>query len=489
VEVKLFLPRPPLEPIPFADLLHRKLFSLFPNFIIRGAGEGKSGVVAVPRPKHIVIPRSAVELNDSELTVRLWVGLPARRRRILGDVARELLLERVPSLVETALREISPAELRERYLLWRDQQFIRGWLKKEGLSFFVADGSVLPRRCGSCEEPLPDAVPFEAPPKYAVELELPSGRVIRGMAGKRLTLVVGPAFHGKTTLLEAIYRGVWNHVPGDGREYVIAQESSFYVESENGRWVSCVDVRAFVKELPRGGDTGCFSTPDASGATSVAASVQEAVEAGSKHILLDEDATATNFIHRDVLAERITGKRTVVPISDLAHSVPFDLTVVASGSLPLAEAAHRIVVMDEYRPREGDSLKEMAREALKALDYKREGEYVLPRSRVIEKSPKVSKWKIRGNLLELRNAGSVDLSPNKQLVECSQTNAAALYAVKLLKPGTGIKSVREVSSRLWNWDYPGVRHPPPNLAYVRPVDIWFILNRVPGVRFRGAAPA
>ncbi len=478
VEVRTSLPSPPEEPIPFADHLHRKLFSLFPRFSLKGVGEGKSGIITLPRPSHIVIPRSAVEVRGSLLVLRLWVGLPSRRRKILGDVAEELLLERLPSLVKEALERTSEGEISKRTLLWRDQEFLRRWLRERGYVGFVAEGSILPRACGGCEDPLKDAIPFEAPRRYSEEVELPSGKVVRGLVLKRLNHIVGPAFHGKTTLLEAIYSGVWNHVPGDGREYVITEESSFYIESENGRWVSCVDLRAFLKGLPGKRDVSCFSTRDASGSTSIASSLQEAVEVGVKHVLIDEDSTATNFIHHDPLVEEYTGKRTIVPLTEVAPSLKekVSLTLVASGTSFLFSVDDEIIVMDEFRARDGEPLREHASPF--------EGSpYTTPSPRRISRAPKIGKWKLRGRVLELRNVGSVDLRPNKQLRECSQLFTASLYAVYLARPGTTVEDVKRTSERLKRWEYPGIKNPPPNLAYVRPVDIWFILNRIPGITF------
>ena len=478
VEVKTSLSFHPEEPIPFTDLLHRKLFYLFPKFSLRGAGEGKSGIITLPRPSHIVIPRSAVEIKKNSLTVRFWVGLPSRRRRVLGEVARELLLERVPSLVREALRRMSNRELQERMSLWRDQEFIRKWLREKKYVGFVAEGSILPRACGGCEEPLRDAVPFEVPQRYSEEVELPSGKVLKGLVLRRLNHIVGPAFHGKTTLLEAIYNGVWNHVPGDGREYVITEEKSFYIESENGRWVSCVDLRAFLRSLPGEKDISCFSTRDASGSTSIASSLQEAVEIGVRHILVDEDSTATNFIHHDPLVEEYTGKKTLVPLTEVAPSLKKEtsLTMVASGTSYLFSVDEEIIVMDEFRARDGEALRKYATPFEGAP-------YVPPTPRRIEKVPRITKWKLRGRTLEIRNVGSVDLAPNKQLRECSQYYTASLYAVSLARRGTTAKEVKKLSDELKAWKYVGIRYPPPNLAYVRPVDIWFILNRIPGIVF------
>ena len=478
VEVRTTLPFDPKEPIPVADLLHRKLFSSFPRFSMKGVGEGKSGIISISRPSHIVIPRSTVEIRRKELIVRLWVGLPSRRRRILGSEAQELLLERVPKLVKTVLTNIEEKEIMERASLWMDQEFLRKWLKRNSYIGFVAEGSILPRACGACEEPLEDAVPFESPRSYTEEVELPSGKMLRGMILKRLNHIVGPAFYGKTTLLEAIYNGVWNHIPGDGREYVITEKESFYIESENGRWVGCVDLRTFFKDLPGDVDLSCFSTSDASGSTSIAATFQESVEIGISHILLDEDNTATNFIHHDPLVEEYTGKKTIIPLTEVSPSAKkhLSLTLVASGTPYLFSVDDEIIVMDEFRVRDGEPLRRTST-GFEGSPYRP------PRPRKVQKVPKIMKWKLKGKSLEIANLGSIDLTPNRQLRECSQFYTASLYAIRLARSGTTAEEVVKAVEKLWNWDYLGIRDPPPNLAYVRPVDVWFILNRIPGIQF------
>jgi predicted ABC-class ATPase len=285
--------------IAVADLFHRLLEPALRRHSLAGAGEGGSGRLSVPRPSPIMIPRSTVEVRRAgggvaEFTVRVWVGLPSRRRRVLGDVAEELILARLPRALREAARGLEGERLRRHVEAWIEQEYLRSELPRLGLVAFVGDGSILPRRCGGCWEPLDGAVPFESPRSLRVEVELPTGRVVSGMGVPRgLSVIAGPAFHGKTTLAEAISHGVWNHIPGDGRELVVTDHTAFYVSSENGRWVSCVDVSSLILSLPGERNTECFSTEDASGATSLAASIQEAVEAGARLLVIDEDEAAS----------------------------------------------------------------------------------------------------------------------------------------------------------------------------------------------------
>ncbi len=442
-----------------------------------------------------MIPRSAVEARlrgqVAGFTVRLWAGLPSRRRRVLGDVASELLLERVPKAVSTALEELrgDNERLRRHVEAWAEQQYIREVLPKLRLIAFVGDGSILPRRCGGCWEPLENAVPFESPDSLRVEIELPTGRTVTGMGVPRgLNVITGPAFHGKTTLAEAIAAGVWNHMPGDGRELVVTVESAFYVSSENGRWVSCVDVSSLILSLPGGRNTRCFSTVDASGATSLAASIQEAVEAGAEVLIVDEDEAASNMIHRDHWAETVTGKRTLNPLSDVAPSMKgegLSVIIVASGAIPLLAEANSIIVMDEYKARDATEYRREAMKALEAMGYERGPPYRRPRPRRVAKRLYVEKVKVKGRMVEGKGLRDrVDLRPLKQLEEEPQIQTAVRAALAIAsKEGVVIADeARRISEMLWKWDYRAItRAPGPDLAYVRPMDIAFVVNRLPGL--------
>ncbi len=483
--------------IAVADFLNRLIYGLARRYSLKGVGEGNSGRIAIPKPSPIMIPRSSLEVRRGRgarlgFVARLWVGLPARRRRVLSDIAEELLLHSVPSIIKEAVRILKEREdkLKSHVNAWVEQEYIRSRLGAMKLIAFVGDGSILPRKCGGCWEPLEDAVPFESPSSLRVELELPTGRIVSGMGIPRgLNVIAGPAFHGKTTLAEAISSGVWNHVPGDGRELVVTVHDAFYVNSENGRWVSCVDVSSLIIGLPGGRSTECFTTPDASGATSLAASIQEAVESGSSVLVIDEDEAASNMIHRDHWAEKITGKRTLNPLSDVAPSMResgVSVVIVASGALPLLAEADSIIVMDEYRARDATSYRDSAKNALLSIGYERGPPYKRPRERRIVEPLLLEKPKLRGRMLEARNLPNpVDLRSLKQLEEEQQLATAVRAALRIAsKRGALIaREAREISRRLWQWDYSYITSSPgPDLAYVRPQDIAFVVNRLPGLK-------
>ena len=77
------------------------------------------------------------------------------------------------------------------------------------------------------------------------------------------------------------------------------------IRAEDGRSIRDVDISMFIHDLPNGKDTVSFYTEDASGSTSQAANVIEAMEAGTRAFLIDEDTSATNFMIRDELMQRV----------------------------------------------------------------------------------------------------------------------------------------------------------------------------------------
>ncbi len=476
-------PRRGEEP-PLEDLLARRLSRLAPRYSLKDAGEGSSGRIIVPRLPPVIARRAMAVIEDGVARVRLRAGLPARRRRILGDEAATLLLDRIPRLVAEAARLGSEARLWQE--TWRNQEHIRRWLQEARGVAFVADGSILPRKCGGCWEPLEGAVPFESPSSLRQEVEVPHGDPIPGMLVPRgLTVIAGPAFHGKTTLVEALYEGVWNHIPGDGREYVITDRGAVYVESENGRWTSCVDLRPWIRSLPGGRDTGCFTTGDASGATSLFASIQEYLEAGATALLIDEDRTATNAIHRDRWVEEYTGKKTITTITEMAPALKkagVSIVIVASGAMELLAAADTIIVMDEYRAKDASWYREKAREKAETVEGL---EYERPAPRRVRKPVIAEKPKLRGRILEARGLRDrVNLEALRQLPSDNALYTAALLALRIA--GSGGAGLVEEAERLASlargarWEHLAGRAYPPELEEARSLDIAAVASRLPG---------
>ncbi len=260
-------------------------------------GSGRSGELRVYRPGPEVVARSTVRLHrDGRAEVRFAAGLPARGRRVLGRQAFELLAQDIPAAADAL---VAGDGLQEHIESVVNQRVLRRALVDAGLIAFVADGAILPRRSGVDQAPLANAVVFESPASLRTTLDTPAGPVT-GMGIRRgVTLIVGGGFHGKSTLLNALQRGHLDHIPGDGREQVVALPDAVKVRAEDGRRVCGVDISAFLQRLPGGKETHAFHTDDASGSTSQAAAIMEAVESGATTLLLDEDTSATNLLVRD----------------------------------------------------------------------------------------------------------------------------------------------------------------------------------------------
>ncbi|WP_052847595.1 ABC-ATPase domain-containing protein [Streptomyces avicenniae] len=309
-----------------------------------------------------VLDRSSCTVAaDGSVTLRLGVALPGPRRRIDGRAARQLLWEGLPELVGRALRHAAsdPAEVAEFVATVEDSAALREQLPTLGLVAFVADGALLPRRTGADDRPARGTglVPFRTPDALRVTVRLPNAGTVTGMGvPEGVTLIVGGGFHGKSTLLRALETGIWDHVPGDGRERAVAHGDTVKIRAEDGRPVTRVDVHAFVDHLPSGADTADFSTADASGSTSQAASLCEAVEAGARVLLIDEDTAASNLMIRDARMQALVAKERepLTPLVDTVRSLHRDhgvsTVLVMGGSGDYLDVADRVVMMDGYRP-------------------------------------------------------------------------------------------------------------------------------------------
>lgn len=349
--------------IPVRDHLTRRIASSLREHNPSG-GKG-SGFLAVDTPGQQVLDRSSVAISvpDNRVTVRLEVALPAQGRRIRGRAAATLLCEVLPTVVQDALLDLDADALdamecaHEMYL---DQEFLRGELDHLGLVGFVADGSVLPRAAGNSQLPLTRAVPFSSPESLRHSVTLPSGRTVTGLGvPKGVTLIVGGGYHGKSTLLNTLELGVYNHVPGDGRDYAVTDADAVSLRAEDGRAVTEVDISPFLHDLPGAGntpDTRCFSTTNASGSTSQAAGLVEALDSGATSLLIDEDTSATNFMIRDDRMRALvpSAKEPITPLVDRVRSLWEDhgvsTVLVAGGSGMFIDVADTVIMLDNYRP-------------------------------------------------------------------------------------------------------------------------------------------
>lgn len=344
--------------IALQDFLIRQMGKQFEQYQFKAKGSGKSGLLLISRCGQEILERSACQIAGGKLTVRFQVGFPAFGRTIHAGELDKILFDFLPKCVENSLfyERLDKRRVERTVWLAEDQQAIRELLKREKLAAFVANGSVLPRKSGVSELPMKESVAFQSPVSMERTFELPHRGKITGMAiPQGITLIVGGGYHGKSTLLEAIQAGVYNHIEGDGREYVITDETAVKLRAEDGRSVRNVDISLFINDLPNKKDTGCFTTEDASGSTSQAAGVVEGMEAGAKLFLVDEDTSATNFMVRDEFMKQVISreKEPITPfierVRDLYEKAGISTIMVAGSSGDFFHVADRVLLMDCYR--------------------------------------------------------------------------------------------------------------------------------------------
>lgn len=423
------------------DFVLRAFGGQLKGFSFQAKGSGKSGLMSVSRPGQEILPRTGCQLAEKTgaLTLRMEVGFPANGRTVNSRELSKIFFDYIPDCVRKSLyaSALDRQQLQKTAELAEDQTAIRQQLKEKGLIAFVANGSILPRESGVSQRPMKGAVAFQSPEQMEVELSLPNRGAVRGMGIREgITLIVGGGYHGKSTLLKALELGVYNHRAGDGREYVISEESGMKIRAEDGRGVKNVDISLFINNLPNGKDTVHFQTEDASGSTSQAANVVEAMEAGSRVFFIDEDTSATNFMIRDELMQRVV-HRDVEPITpfvervrELYETYGISTVLVAGSSGSYFHKADCVIQMNRYEPVEITALaKEAAQEfplpagdvpPIEDLKFDR----IVPMDKKFRSENRI-KTKTMGMDGISINRENIDLRYLEQLVDPEQLNALA----------------------------------------------------------------
>lgn len=357
----------PIRTTAFCDYLTRK-FSQFSHVTqldfkctARRWASSKGGNISIDTPGQHVLPRTSCVVGDDVLELRITIALPARGRTVEAHAADEGLTRILPIVAEKVLHaQDDDTELCAAHVRSVDEQDeLRNKLSELGLVGFVADGAILPRESGNSDKPMLDdlAAKFKSPDSLAIDVTLSSGRHLRGMAFRQgISLIVGGGFHGKSTLLSALQVGVYNHVPGDGREFVCVIPQTVPIRSEDGRSVVGVDITPFINNLPFGRSTESFTTENASGSTSQAANIIEALDAGAKLLLTDEDLSATNFMVRDERMQKLVpaDKEPITPmiqrIRGLYLHEGVSSILVIGGAGDYFDVSDWVIMMDCYNP-------------------------------------------------------------------------------------------------------------------------------------------
>jgi predicted ABC-class ATPase len=482
-------------------------------------GSGKSGLISIDAGGQEVLERSAAVVTPDWVEARVEVGLPAAGRRVLGRQAAETLCSLLPPAAERAFcfRHFDPTESARFVECVENQEHIRAQLDALGLVAFVADGAILPRASGVSDRPLSrgDAIAFEAPDSLRVRIEVPNpvndaGAFVSGLSiPKGVTLIVGGGYHGKSTLLRALERGVYAHVPGDGREYVVTAPRAMKIRAEDGRRVERVDIGAFIGDLPYGRSTRSFSSDDASGSTSQAANIVEALEAGATALLLDEDTSATNFMVRDARMQALVPRdgEPITPFVDrvreLYEGFGVSTVLVMGGCGDYLEAADTVIRMRDYVP--NDATRE-AKGVAETHPTGRRAELAKPFESVTARVPLPESFdpsrgrrdvKIDARGVEAIRFGTaeIDLRALDQLVDPSQTRALGLAlhlaATRFMDGQVSIAEVIGAVSRFLDErgidalsPFRSAEAHPGNLARPRSLELAAAINRLRSVRVR-----
>lgn len=421
-------------------------------------GSGKSGLLVIDDCGQQMLERTSVMISKGLLEVHFEVGLPAAGRRVLGRAAAEIFCKALPKIAEQSLiyKNIKGEALRKQVTLYLNQQAIRSQLKEKNLVAFVANGAILPRESGISEKPLKKgAVSFKSPAHLEVEMKLPDGNVIKGMGiPEGITLIVGGGYHGKSTLLSALQLGVYNHIAGDGREYVITNQDAVKVRAEDGRSVAKVDISAFINNLPNHKDTMSFETQNASGSTSQAANTMEALEAGAACLLIDEDTSATNFMIRDSRMQQLVKKEKepITPFIDKVQQLytqhKVSTILVVGGSGEYFDVADLVIMMDEYVPQD---VTEKAKAIAQSFMQKREstGEMFedissrVPLAASFKEMGKDNRIKVRNKECISIGKSNIELGFVEQLIDYHQTSGIAAMIEYLMKKAINDKQSLE----------------------------------------------
>ncbi len=449
--------------IALRDFITRRFFQATKRFGKGSRGTGNSGVISIDRPGQEIIERTSALVTNDYVEARFQMGLPAFGRSIAAKHALAMFFEELPQIVRQSLlfKNLNRNALYKHIETAEDTDFLRQGLDNMGLVAFVADGAILPRASGIDPRPLTKGrvIPFESPESLRMRVELPNQGVITGMGiPKGVNLVVGGGYHGKSTLLRALELGIYNHIPGDGRELVVANPNTVKIRAEDGRRIEKVDISPFITNLPFGQDTRAFSTEDASGSTSQAANIIESLELGAQVLLIDEDTSATNFMIRDHRMQKLVSKdrEPITPFIDKVRQLYEDLGVstilVMGGSGDYFDVAEHVICMIEYKPYDLTEQSRTIAEKFRAERKREGGEHFgtiterIPLAHSFDPSRGKREVKISPKGLHYIVFGThtIDLGAVEQLSDASQTRAigdAIYYATKYMD---GKRALRQI---------------------------------------------
>lgn len=403
-----------------------------------GWGGSKGGDVNIDAPGQYVLPRTSLVVTSAFAEVRLTMSLPARGRSVEGQRAAQI----VGGLMDVVKRSmyfdaIDKEKLRSHILSVEDQEAARAQLEELGLVAFVANGSILPRKSGVDDRPMttkddPNLVTFKSPDSMETTITVPNKGDVVGMGIRQgITMIVGGGFHGKSTILLALQLGIYNKCDGDGREFVVTDRNAVKIRAEDGRWVCCSNISPFINNLPFSRDTTAFSSADASGSTSQAANIMEALELGATAMLIDEDTCATNFMIRDAPMVELVApeKEPITPfvkrVRPLFQDKGVSTVMVIGGSGDFFPIADTVICMERYQASDVTAQAHAVAERHGRVAPETDGFPAITTTRVPQREGLAADHKVSAKSLRCISYGNteIELSFVEQLVEIGQAKA------------------------------------------------------------------
>jgi predicted ABC-class ATPase len=279
--------------------------------------------IIIAEPGQKILPRTSVAVTKEYIDARIRIALPYKvyvsgERLVDGEMARKVFFEDLPEIVSSSIfccnLDLGAAE--EFVNGMEDADRVRQTLATLGLVGFVGEGSLLAREQGSDEPDLSHIAPFEVADDARTEIDVPNAGKIAGLgipAG--LTVVLGDAANGRKDFMSALAAGVFNHIPGDGRETVITVSDAVQVAVDRDRVVQEVNITPFLTESENG-NPASYSTRSADSFISQAAATIEALEVGARVLIVDENTSASAFLTTDA---RVAGLLGATPRASLAQ--------------------------------------------------------------------------------------------------------------------------------------------------------------------------
>lgn len=443
-----------IHKIAFTDFLARHFYTASERISKCGRGTGYSGLITINQPGQAILERNNVVITDEFIEVRCFLGMPGKGRIVNAEIASQMFFDELPEIVAASLlkENINQDALLKHLHTAEDAECLRKILDDNDLVAFIAEGAILPRESGLSDKPMVSInenmpIPFKSPENLHTEIKLPHAGIIKGMpVYKGVTLIVGGGYHGKSTLLNALETGIYNHIPGDGREYCVSHLQTTKIRAYSGRHVIKTDISGFINNLPFNQDTTLFSTQNASGSTSQAVNIVEAVEAGSTTLLMDEDTCAANFMIRDSKMQQLVNKGDepitayIDRVRQLYDEYGISTILVLGGVGDYFDVADQVIQMVNYQAMNVTDKAHSIAESSPA-SRKFEGEYDkfqvrqrIPVADSIVPVNRQGKYTISASEVYRLKFGSfiIDLTDVEQLIELSQTKAIG-FAINYAK--------------------------------------------------------